>query len=89
MVKNFRELGLKVYDLIKYFEKLLFGFLLKDNFSYLGYYFLNEVVFVRIGFVERLRELLFVIFIGYKYFRLKSLEFLEWWINLRVIGCIF
>lgn len=89
LVKNFRKLGLKVYDPIKYPEKSSSGSLLKDNFSYLGYYFSNEVVSARIGSVERLRESLLAIFTGYKHSRLKSLEFLEWRINLRVTGCIF
>lgn len=89
LVKNFRTLGLKVYDPIKHPEKSSSGCLFNSDFNYLGYYFSNEVVSARVGSVEKLRESLLSIFTGYKHSKLRSLEFLEWRINLRVTGCIF
>lgn len=89
IISKFRKLKLKVYDPQKEPEKSSVGTLGKDSFGYLGYYFNNEVVSARVGSVERLRESLLAIFTGYKHSKLKSEEFLEWRLNLRITGCIF
>ncbi|MEL5654853.1 reverse transcriptase domain-containing protein [Serratia ureilytica] len=89
LVQSFRKLSLKVYDPIKHPEKSSLGYLSQERFNYLGYNFSYDVVSARSGSVEKLRESLLAIFTGYKHSRLKSLEFLEWRLNLRITGCIF
>ncbi len=89
IVSDFEGLGLKVYDPNSNPEKSSKGVISKDAFGYLGYDFNCGVVSPRIGSVEKLRESLLSIFSGYKYSKLKRLEFLEWRVNLRITGCIF
>ncbi|MCL2899512.1 reverse transcriptase/maturase family protein [Brenneria tiliae] len=89
IIKRFRMIKLKVYDPQKEPEKSSVGLLGKDSFGYLGYYFNNNTVSARAGSIERLRESLLAIFTGYKHSKLKSEEFLEWRLNLRITGCIF
>ncbi|GKW28592.1 reverse transcriptase domain-containing protein [Pectobacterium brasiliense] len=89
LISRFRRLGLNVYDPRKNPEKSSVGYLGKSEFGYLGYYFLDGKVTARKGSVENLRESLLAIFTGYKHSTLKSPEFLEWRINLRITGCIF
>ncbi|HGV3488640.1 TPA: RNA-dependent DNA polymerase, partial [Raoultella planticola] len=89
LISKFQKLNLKIYDPQVNPEKSSVGFLNENEFGYLGYYFHNSKVTARRGSVESLRESLLAIFTGYKHSKLKSLEFLEWRINLRVTGCIF
>ncbi|MBN3215852.1 reverse transcriptase/maturase family protein [Pectobacterium polaris] len=89
IIKRFRKIKLKVYDPQKEPEKSSVGLLNKDSFGYLGYYFKNKIVSARVGSIERLRESLLAIFTGYKHSKLKSEEFLEWRLNIRITGCIF
>ncbi|HFP0478598.1 TPA: reverse transcriptase domain-containing protein, partial [Escherichia coli] len=89
LLPRFKRLGLKVYDPKENPEKSSVGYLNKDDFGYLGYYFQRGIVTARKGSVENLRESLLSIFTGYKHSKLKSPEFLEWRVNLRVTGCIF
>ncbi|EOY5093096.1 reverse transcriptase domain-containing protein [Citrobacter amalonaticus] len=89
IISDFRRLGLKVYDPVKHPEKSSQGLISSDAFSYLGYNFYQGIISPRFGSIERLRESLLSIFSGYKYSKLKSKEFLEWRINIRVTGCIF
>jgi len=86
---RFKRLKLTVYDPIKNPEKSSSGLLERDELGYLGYFFIGKKVTARKGSVENLRESLLAIFTGYKHSKLKSVEFLEWRINLRVTGCIF
>jgi RNA-directed DNA polymerase len=88
-ISRFKRLGLNVYDPKKNPEKSSSGYLNGSEFGYLGYYFDTGKVTARKGSVENLRESLLAIFTGYKHSKLKSAEFLEWRINLRVTGCIF
>lgn len=89
IISKFRKIKLKVYDPKKEPEKSSVGTLGNDSFGYLGYYFNNDIVSARVGSVEKLRESLLAIFTGYKHSKLKSEEFLEWRLNLRITGCIF
>lgn len=89
LIPRFKRLGLKIYDPKINPEKSSVGYLDTDDFGYLGYYFHCGVVTARKGSVEKLRESLLAIFTGYKHSKLKSPEFLEWRVNLRVTGCIF
>lgn len=89
LISKFQKLNLKIYDPQVNPEKSSMGFLNENEFGYLGYFFHNSKVTARRGSVESLRESLLAIFTGYKHSKLKSLEFLEWRINLRVTGCIF
>lgn len=89
LLSRFKRLGLKVYDPKENPEKSSVGYLDSDDFGYLGYYFHSGIVTARKGSVENLRESLLAIFTGYKHSKLKSPEFLEWRVNLRVTGCIF
>lgn len=89
LINRFKRIGLKVYDPKENPDKSSEGRLGSDEFGYLGYYFKGRIVTARKGSVEKLRESLVAIFTGYKHSKLKSPEFLEWRINLRVTGCIF
>lgn len=89
IISQFRRLSLKIHCPIKVPEKSSIGTIKKDDFSYLGYYFNNKVVSARKGSVDKLRESILSIFTGYKHSKLKSKEFLEWRLNLRITGCIF
>ncbi|NCH12747.1 reverse transcriptase domain-containing protein [Cronobacter sakazakii] len=89
LITRFKRLGLNVYDPIKHPEKSSVGYLNDSEFGYLGYYFYDGKVTARKGSVENLRESLLAIFTGYKHSKLKSTEFLEWRVNLRITGCIF
>ncbi|MGM3175246.1 MULTISPECIES: reverse transcriptase domain-containing protein [Dickeya] len=89
LISRFRRLGLNIYDPRKNPEKSSVGYLNRDEFGYLGYYFLGKKITARKGSVENLRESLLAIFTGYKHSKLKNPKFLEWRINLRVTGCIF
>ncbi|ELY4099889.1 reverse transcriptase domain-containing protein [Cronobacter sakazakii] len=89
LITRFKRLGLNVYDPIKHPEKSSVGYLNDSEFGYLGYYFYDGKVTARKGSVENLRESLLAIFTGYKHSKLKSAEFLEWRVNLRITGCIF
>ncbi|MDE1485845.1 reverse transcriptase/maturase family protein [Xenorhabdus bovienii] len=88
-ISRFKRLGLNVYDPKKNPDKSSVGYLNGSEFGYLGYYFDTGKVTARKGSVENLRESLLAIFTGYKHSKLKSAEFLEWRINLRITGCIF
>lgn len=89
LIYKFKKLGLSVYDPNKNPEKSSVGFIKENEFGYLGYYFSNGNTSARKASVERLRESIIAIFTGYKHSKLKSIEFLEWRVNLRVTGCIF
>lgn len=89
LISRFTLLQLNVYDPQKNPEKSSVGYLNESEFGYLGYYFHNGKVTARKGSVENLRESLLAIFTGYKHSKLKSAQFLEWRINLRITGCIF
>ncbi|WP_317474790.1 reverse transcriptase/maturase family protein [Cronobacter sakazakii] len=89
IISRFRRIKLKIYDPQKDPEKSSVGLLGEDSFGYLGYYFSNNIVSARVGSIEKLRESLLAILTGYKHSKLKSKEFLEWRLNLRITGCIF
>ncbi len=89
LISRFKKLKLDIYDPKKNPEKSNMGLLNSNEFGYLGYFFSNGKVTARRGSIDKLRDSLLSIFTGYKHSKLKSINFLEWRVNLRVTGCIF
>jgi len=89
IIKQFKRIDLKIHCPIKVPEKSAIGKIGVDDFSYLGYRFSGELVSARRASVEKLRDSILSIFTGYKYSKIKSEEFLEWRLNLRITGCVF
>jgi len=89
ITKQFNRIGLKIHCPIKVPEKSSIGVIGVDDFSYLGYSFIDNLVSARKASVDKLRESILSIFTGYKYSKLKKEPFLEWRLNLRITGCIF
>lgn len=88
VMKQFSQIGLKVYDPIKQPDKSTIE-RLGSKFNYLGYQFTGNLISARIGTIENLKASLASIFTSYKHSKLKSEQFLLWRINLRITGCIF
>ncbi|MFA1569027.1 RNA-dependent DNA polymerase [Vibrio tasmaniensis 1F-187] len=89
VIAQFKRLRLKVHDPIKAPDKSSIGVISDESFTYLGYHFEEQFISARSGSVDKLRESILSIFSGYKHSKLKSQEFLEWRLNLRITGCIF
>lgn len=87
--RRFKKIGLVIHDPKDSSEKSSIGSINVKGFSYLGYDFFQREVYARQSSMAKLRESLLSIFTGYKYSKIKSVEFLEWRINLRITGCVF
>ncbi|KAE8546819.1 MULTISPECIES: reverse transcriptase domain-containing protein [Marinobacter] len=88
IISDFSRLGLKVHDPKVSPEKSRIG-KLTDEFDYLGYSFRNNLITVRSGSIEKLRESIVSIFTSYRYSKNRNEKFLEWRLNMRITGCIF
>ncbi|WP_045047480.1 reverse transcriptase/maturase family protein [Rouxiella chamberiensis] len=89
VIKRFKNIRLEIHDPIKSPDKSSVGVLGVSDFSYLGYQFSSTQVSAKQASKDRLRESIMSIFTGYKYSKIKSKEFLEWRVNLRITGCVF
>lgn len=89
ITKRFKRLKLKVHEPSKNSEKSTIGMLEHKGFSYLGYVFQPGLITARLQSVERLRDSIVAIFSGYKYSKIKNVNFLEWRLNTRITGCVF
>lgn len=89
VIKRFKRIGLKIHDPKVSPDKSSYGLLAVNEFSYLGYNFSDKIVSAKKASKNNLRESILSIFTGYKHSKIKSKEFLEWRINLRITGCVF
>lgn len=88
IIKKFRSIGLNIHCPVKAPEKSKIDYLV-NGFDYLGYQFTNKHISARSGSFERLKASLAGIFTSYKHSKNKSLNILEWRLNLRITGCVF
>jgi retron-type reverse transcriptase len=88
IINDFEKLGLKVHPPKETGSKSVFGNI-HEPFDYLGYHFHNNRVTARAGSIKKLKDSLVSIFSAYKYSKNKSLNFLQWRLNLRITGCVF
>ncbi|MGZ0706221.1 reverse transcriptase domain-containing protein [Pseudomonas piscis] len=88
IIKDFESLQLTVHQPEPNGSKSAFG-KIDQPFDYLGYHFRNNLVTAREGSIKKLKESLISIFSAYKYSRNRSLNFLQWRLNLRITGCVF
>nr|WP_288256875.1 reverse transcriptase/maturase family protein [uncultured Pseudomonas sp.] len=86
--KDFKKLGLTVHPPQLNGSKSVYG-RITEPFDYLGYHFHNSRVSAREGSIRKLKESLVSIFSAYKYSKNKSINFLQWRLNLRITGCVF
>jgi hypothetical protein len=93
VIKQFKRLGLEVYDPLEPQEhkgKSSIG-KISDSFKYLGYVFKDSKISIREESINKLKSSLASIFTSHKYAdaKIRRKEFLEWRVNLRITGCIF
>ncbi len=89
IISDFESIGLKIHKPTKNGDKSSTGEIGQEEFTYLGYKFLPELVTVRESSLDRLRDSLTSIFTAYKYSKKHDEDFLLWRLNLRITGCIF
>lgn len=98
IIKDFKKLGLEVYDPVERPDKSYIG-ALSSTFGYLGYQYETRklkgidtpIVTVRSGSIEKLRDSLVSLFTAYKHAKAasKSQKYLLWRLNLRITGFVF
>ncbi|MFC0225296.1 reverse transcriptase domain-containing protein [Serratia aquatilis] len=89
IIKRFKRIGLVIHKPNESSGKSSIGSVNVNRFSYLGYDFVSGLVYARQSSMAKLRESLLTIFTEFKYSKIKSIEFLEWRLNLRITGCVF
>lgn len=88
LMEDLKNIGLEIHDESKENSKSESGSI-DEGFSYLGYKFKGDSIFVRESSIDSLRNSLIKIFTQYKYREHKKINQLRWVINLRITGCIF
>lgn len=85
---DFKKLGLTIHPPKPSGSKSVYG-RITEQFDYLGYHFHDNRVSAREGSIRKLKDSLVSIFSAYKYSKNKSINFLQWRLNLRITGCVF